>query len=115
MEEMEIDINGLYLDEIKLKHDAFSIDPYFITGRFECVIDIERDFERRNTNDLVLKLGKNKYEIYDFKLIEPHVTQSAKTTRFADCMIYFKCKGIRIIQYDNKFEELYNAVEQSFR
>lgn len=112
---MEIDINGLHLDEIKLKHDAFSIDSYFITGRFECVIEIERDFERRNTNDLVLKLGKNKYEIYDFKLIEPHVTQSAKTTRFADCNIYFKCKGIRIIQYDNKFEELYNAVEQSFR
>ena len=42
MGEMEIDINGLYLDEIELKHDAFSIDPYFITGRFECVIDIER-------------------------------------------------------------------------
>ena len=58
MGEMEIDINGLHLDEIKLRHDAFSIDPYFITGRFECVIDIERDFERRNTNDLVLKLGK---------------------------------------------------------
>lgn len=72
--EMEIDINGLHLDEIKLRHGAFCIDPYFITGRFECVIDIERDLERRNTNDLVLKLGKNKYEIYDFKLIEPHVT-----------------------------------------
>ena len=52
---MEIDINGLHLDEIKLRHDAFSIDPYFIIGRFECIIDIERDFERRNTNDLVLK------------------------------------------------------------
>jgi hypothetical protein len=72
--EMEIDING---HEIKLKHDAFSIDPYFITGRFECVIDIERDFERRSTNDLVLNLGKNKYEIYDFKLIEPHVTSDS--------------------------------------
>jgi hypothetical protein len=76
--EMEIDINGLHLDEIELKHDAFSIDPYFITGRFECVIDIERDFERRNTNDLVLKLGKNEYEIYDFKLIEPQPMVSNK-------------------------------------
>ena len=83
---MEIYINGLYLDEIKLKHDAFSIDPYFITGRFECVIDIERVFERRNTNDLVLKLGKNKYEIYDFKLIEPH--GNTKCKNYKVCRLY---------------------------